>query len=157
MSAFMESSTVEHMTLQRMEHVGIVVDDLAAATEFFAELGLELQGEGTAEGRWVDRIVGLDGVRTDLAMMGTPDGNARVELVKFHSPPSQGSDGEAPANARGIRHIAFVVEDIDAVVAGLRARGTELVGELERYEDIYRLCYVRGPEGIIIELAERIG
>ena len=109
------------------------------------------------EGRWADRIVGLDGVRTDLAMMGTPDGSARVELVKFHSPPSQGGDGDAPANARGIRHIAFVVEDIDAIVARLQARGTELVGELENYEDIYRLCYVRGPEGIIIELAERIG
>ena len=157
MSAFMESSTVEHMTLQRMDHVGIVVDDLAAATEFFVELGLELQGEGTVEGRWVDRIVGLDGVRTDLAMLQAPDGTARVELVKFHSPPSQGGNGEAPANARGIRHIAFVVEDIDVVVAGLRARGAELVGELENYEDIYRLCYVRGPEGIIIELAERIG
>jgi len=145
------------MTLQRMDHVGIVVDDLPAATEFFAELGLELQGEGTVEGRWVDRVVGLDGVRTDLAMLQTPDGNARVELVKFHSPSSQGGNGDAPANARGIRHIAFVVEDIDDVVAGLRARGTELVGELENYEDIYRLCYVRGPEGIIIELAERIG
>jgi catechol 2,3-dioxygenase-like lactoylglutathione lyase family enzyme len=145
------------MTLQRMDHVGIVVDDLAAATEFFAELGLELQGEGTVEGRWADRIVGLDGVRTDLAMLQTPDGNARVELVKFHSPPSQGGEGDAPANARGIRHIAFVVEDIDALVAGLRTRGTELIGELENYKDIYRLCYVRGPEGIIIELAERIG
>ena len=145
------------MTIQRMDHVGIVVDDLPAATEFFAELGLELQGEATVEGRWVDRVVGLDGVRTDLAMMGTPDGNARVELVKFHSPPSKGGDGKAPANARGIRHIAFVVEDIDVVVAGLRSRGAELVGELENYEDIYRLCYVRGPEGIIVELAEQIG
>ena len=145
------------MTIQQMDHVGIVVDDLAAATEFFAELGLDLQGEGTVEGSWADRIVGLDGVRSDLAMMGTPDGSARVELVKFHSPPSQSGAAEAPANARGIRHISFVVEDIDALVAGLRARGAELVGELENYEDIYRLCYVRGPEGIIVELAERIG
>ncbi|HWO16253.1 MAG TPA: VOC family protein [Solirubrobacterales bacterium] len=145
------------MTVQRMDHVGIVVDDLAAATEFFAALGLELQGEGSVEGRWADRIVGLDGVRTDLAMMQTPDGNARVELIKFHSPPSQSGAADAPANARGIRHISFVVEDIDAVVAGLRARGAELVGELESYEDIYRLCYIRGPEGIIIELAEPIG
>lgn len=145
------------MTLQRMDHVGIVVDDLAAAIEFFAELGLELQGEGAVEGRWADRIVGLDGVRTDLAMMGTPDGSARVELIKFHSPPSRDGAADAPANARGIRHISFVVEDIDALVAGLRARGAELVGELENYKDIYRLCYVRGPEGIIIELAERIG
>ena len=145
------------MTLKRMEHVGIVVDDLAAATEFFVELGLVLQGEWPVEGRWVDRIVGLEGVRVDAAMMQTPDGNGRLELVKFHSPSSQGDNGHAPANAPGIRHIAFVVEDIDAVVAGLRARGAELVGELERYEDIYRLCYVRGPEGIIIELAEQIG
>jgi catechol 2,3-dioxygenase-like lactoylglutathione lyase family enzyme len=145
------------MTLQRMDHVGIVVDDLAAATEFFAELGLELQGEGAVEGRWADRIVGLDGVRTELAMMQTPDGNGRVELVKFHSPSSPGDKRHAPANTPGIRHIAFVVEDIDAVVARLRARGAELVGELERYKDIYRLCYVRGPEGIIVELAERIG
>jgi catechol 2,3-dioxygenase-like lactoylglutathione lyase family enzyme len=145
------------MTIQRMDHVGIVVDDLPAATEFFAELGLELQGEGTVEGRWVDRVVGLDGVRADLAMMQAPDGDTKVELVEFHSPPSKGGDGEAPANTRGIRHIAFVVEDIDALVAGLRSRGAELVGELENYEDTYRLCYVRGPEGIIVELAERIG
>ena len=140
-----------------MDHVGIVVDDLAAATEFFAELGLELQGEGTVEGAWADRIVGLDGVRSDLAMLETPDGSAKVELVKFHSPPSRDGNAGAPANARGIRHISFIVEDIDALVAGLRARGGELVGELEDYEDIYRLCYVRGPEGIIVELAQRIG
>jgi catechol 2,3-dioxygenase-like lactoylglutathione lyase family enzyme len=149
--------SIEPMTLQRMDHVGIVVDDLAAATEFFAELGLEPQGEGAVQGRWVDRIVGLDGVRAELAMMGTPDGKVRLELVKFHSPSNQGENGRAPANAPGIRHIAFVVEDVDAVVAGLRARGGELFGEVERYEDIYRLCYLRGPEGIILELAERIG
>jgi catechol 2,3-dioxygenase-like lactoylglutathione lyase family enzyme len=148
--------TIEHMTVQRMDHVGIVVDDLAAATEFFVVLGLELQGDGSVEGRWVDRIVGLEGVRADFAMMQTPDGNGRLELVKFHSPSDQGDNRHAPANTPGIRHVAFVVDDIDAVVAGLRSRGAELVGELERYEDIYRLCYVRGPEGIIIELAERI-
>ena len=140
-----------------MEHVGIVVDDLAAAIEFFVELGLVLQGEGPVEGSWVDRIVGLDGVRADIAMMQTPDGNGRLELTKFHSPSKQGDNRRAPANTPGIRHIAFAVEDIDAVVGGLRARGAELVGELERYKDSYRLCYVRGPEGIIIELAERIG
>jgi catechol 2,3-dioxygenase-like lactoylglutathione lyase family enzyme len=145
------------MTIQRMDHVGIVVDDLAAATEFFGELGLVLQGEGSVEGRWVDRIVGLEGVRADFAMMQTPDGNGRLELVKFQSPSNQGDNRHQPANTPGIRHIAFAVEDIDAVVAGLRAHGAELVGELERYEDSYRLCYVRGPEGIIIELAERIG
>jgi len=145
------------MTIERMDHVGIVVDDLAAAIEFFAALGLEPQGEGSVEGRWVDRVVGLEGVRADIAMMRTPDGNGRVELAKFHSPSNQSGDGHAPANAPGIRHIAFAVDDIDAVVADLRARGAELVGELERYEDSYRLCYVRGPEGIIVELAERIG
>jgi catechol 2,3-dioxygenase-like lactoylglutathione lyase family enzyme len=145
------------MAIQRMEHVGIVVDDLAAATEFFVALGLELQGEAPVEGRWVDRVVGLDGVRSQVALLQTPDGHGRLELAKFHAPSGQGGDRQAPANAPGIRHVAFAVEDIDAIVAGLRARGAELVGELERYEDSYRLCYVRGPEGIIIELAERIG
>jgi catechol 2,3-dioxygenase-like lactoylglutathione lyase family enzyme len=144
------------MTIQRMEHVGIVVDDLAAAIEFFVELGLELQGEGSVEGGWVDRVVGLDGVQTEFAMLQTPDGSGRLELVKFNSPSTQGGNRDVPANAPGIRHVAFAVEDIDAVVAGLRARGAELVGELELYKDMYRLCYVRGPEGIIIELAERI-
>jgi len=145
------------MTIQRLEHVGIVVDDLAAATEFFVELGLVLQGEGPVEGRWVDRVVGLEGVRADLAITQTPDGNGRVELTKFHSPSNQGDNRHRSANTPGIRHVAFAVEDIDAVVAGLQARGAELVGELERYEDSYRLCHVRGPEGIIIELAEQIG
>ena len=130
-----------------MDHVGIVVDDLEAATQFFVELGLELQGEGSVEGRWVDRIVGLEGVRANLAMMQTPDGHGRLELVKFHSPSNDGGNGFAPANAPGLRHIASVLEDIDAVVAGLRARGAELVGELERYEDVFRLCYVRGRRG----------
>lgn len=111
------------MTLQRMDHLGIVVDDLAAATDFFTELGLELQGKGPVQGRWVDRIVGLDGVRVEFAMMQTPDGHGRLELIKFLSPSAEGGDPGAPANTRGIRHIAFVVEDIDAVVAGLRARG----------------------------------
>jgi catechol 2,3-dioxygenase-like lactoylglutathione lyase family enzyme len=140
-----------------MEHVGIVVDDLAAATQFFAELGLELRGETPVEGDWVDRIVGLEGVRADTAMMQTPDGHGRLELVKFHSPSHPGGDGHAPANAPGIRHLAFLVEDIDAVLARLEARGAELVGEVENYRDIFRLCYVRGPEGIIVELAERVG
>jgi catechol 2,3-dioxygenase-like lactoylglutathione lyase family enzyme len=140
-----------------MDHVGIVVDDLAAATEFFVELGLVLQGEGSVEGGWVDRIVALEGVRADLAMMQTPNGNGRLELVKFHSPSHQGENGHAPANEPGLRHLSFAVEDLDAVLARLRARGAELVGELERYKDVYRLCYVRGPAGIIIELAEPIG
>jgi catechol 2,3-dioxygenase-like lactoylglutathione lyase family enzyme len=145
------------MTVQRMDHVGIVVDDLAAATAFFVELGLELQGEASVEGGWVDRVVGLEGVRAEIAMMETPDGHGRVELAKFHAPSGPGGDRQAPANARGIRHVTFAVDDIDATVAGLRAHGGELVGEMERYRDIYRLCYVRGPEGIIVELAEKIG
>lgn len=145
------------MAIQRLEHVGIVVDDLAAATTFFAELGLELQGEASVEGGWVDRVVGLDGVRADIAMMQTPDGHGRVELAKFRAPPSPGGEAHAPANAPGIRHIAFRVDDVDSIVARLRACGAELVGELERYEDSYRLCYIRGPEGIIVELAEPIG
>jgi catechol 2,3-dioxygenase-like lactoylglutathione lyase family enzyme len=145
------------MTIRRLDHVGIVVEDLAAATEFFIELGLELQGEAAVEGRWVDRVVGLDGVRAEIAMLQTPDGHGRLELAKFHTPPAQGDDHHAPANTPGIRHVTFAVEDIDAVVAGLQARGAELVGELVRYEDSYRLCYVRGPEGIIVELAEQIG
>ena len=145
------------MAIQRLEHVGIVVDDLAAAIEFFVQLGLELQGKGSVEGRWVDRVVGLEGVHGDIAMLETPDGHGRVELTKFHTPSPQGGDRHAPANTPGIRHVAFVVEDIDAVVTRLQAKGTELVGELEQYEESYRLCYVRGPEGIIVELAERIG
>jgi len=140
-----------------MEHVGVVVDDLAAATAFFLELGLELQGEASVEGEWVDRVVGLEGVRADIAMLQTPDGHGRLELSKFHAPPGPGGDRHAPANTPGIRHVSFAVEDIDAVVAGLRARGAELISEVERYRDSYRLCYVRGPEGVIVELAERIG
>ncbi|HEV3094287.1 MAG TPA: VOC family protein [Solirubrobacteraceae bacterium] len=149
--------TIEHMTIQRMDHVGIVVDDLADAVAFFVQLGLELQGEAPVEGDWVDRIVGLEGVRAQIAMLQTPDGHGRLELTKFHTPATEGGYQRAPANASGIRHIAFAVEDIEAVVAGLRARGAELVGELECYEESYRLCYVRGPEGIIVELAEQIG
>jgi catechol 2,3-dioxygenase-like lactoylglutathione lyase family enzyme len=140
-----------------MEHVGIVVDDLAAATDFFVQLGLELLGEDQVEGRTVDRVVGLEGVRTQVAFLQTPDGHGQLELIKFHTPAAQGDNRHAPANTLGLRHLAFAVKHIDAAVAGLQARGYELVGELERYEDSYRICYVRGPEGIIIELAERIG
>jgi catechol 2,3-dioxygenase-like lactoylglutathione lyase family enzyme len=145
------------MPIQRMDHVGVVVEDLASATAFFVELGLELQGEASVEGGWVDRVVGLDGVRADIAMMQTPDGHGRLELSKFHAPSGQGGDREAPANTPGIRHVSFAVDDLDTVVAGALARGAELVGAVERYEDSYRLCYVRGPEGIIVELAQRIG
>jgi catechol 2,3-dioxygenase-like lactoylglutathione lyase family enzyme len=145
------------VTIQRMENVGIVVDDLAAATAFFVELGLKVLLESTVEGGWVDRVVALEGVRVDVAMVETPDGHGRLELMKFHNPPARGADQHAPANTLGIRRVAFAVDDIDAAVAGLRARGTELVGEVVDYEDTYRLCYVRGPEGIIVMLAEQIG
>jgi len=137
-----------------MDHVGIVVDDLAAATAFFVELGLRLTGEAPVEGGWVDRVVGLEGVRAEIAMVETPDGHGRIELTRFHAPSGGGGDRHAPANTRGLRHVAFAVDDLDAAVAGLRLRGAELVGEMERYEDSYLLCYVRGPEGIIVELAE---
>jgi len=144
------------MTIQRMDHVGVIVDDLAAAMAFFVELGLELEGEAPVEGRWVDRVVGLEGVRADIAMMRTPDGRGRLELTKFHTPSGRGGDPRAPAHALGIRHVTFAVQGIDDVLDRLRAHGAELVGELEQYENSYRLRYVRGPEGIIIELAEQI-
>jgi catechol 2,3-dioxygenase-like lactoylglutathione lyase family enzyme len=145
------------MTIQRMDHVGIVVDDIQAAIAFFLELGLELQGEASVQGGWVDRVIGLEGVSAQIAMMETPDGHGRVELAKFHAPSGPDGDRQAPSNTPGIRHLSFLVDDIDAVLAGLRAHDGELVGEVERYRDIYRLCYVRGPEGIIVELAEQIG
>jgi catechol 2,3-dioxygenase-like lactoylglutathione lyase family enzyme len=143
--------------IQRMEHVGVVVDDLDAATEFFVHLGLELQGEWQVEGQWVDRIVGLEGVQSEIAIVQTPDGHGRLELTKYHRPSDQSNNGDEQANTPGIRHVSFAVEEIDGIVADLRARGFELVGELECYEDRYKLCYVRGPEGIIVELAEQIG
>lgn len=140
-----------------MEHVGIVVNDLSAAVAFFVELGFELRATVPVEGRWVDRIVGLEGVRADIAMVETPDGHGRLELTQFHCPSNHDGDPLAPANTPGIRHVALAVDDIDAVVTSLRARGFGLVGEVERYQNSYRLCYVRGPEGIIVELAQRIG
>jgi catechol 2,3-dioxygenase-like lactoylglutathione lyase family enzyme len=140
-----------------MDHVGIVVNDLAAATEFFLELGLERQGGAAVEGEWVDRVVGVDGVRAEIAMLQTPDGHGRVELSQFHAPSGPRGDEDAPANTPGLRHLSFEVDDLDGALAGLRARGAELIGEVERYRDSFRLCYVRGPEGIIVELAERIG
>ena len=136
------------MTVKRMDNVGVVVDDLAAAVAFFKELGLELEGEAQVEGRSVDRLIGLDGVLSDIAMMRTPDGHGRVELTKFRRPTADSAEpNNAPPNTLGIRRIMFAVEDIDDVVARLRAHGAELVGELVQYENSYRLCYVRGPEG----------
>jgi len=146
------------MTLQRMDNVLIVVEDLEAAKAFFAELGMELEGQTTVEGPWVDRTVGLKDVRSEIAMMRTPDGHGRVELSKFHTPPPVRTEPEnAPANTLGIRRIMFAVEDIDDVVARLRGHGAELLDEIAQYEDMYRLCFLRGPEGIIIGLAEQLG
>jgi len=144
------------MTIRRMDNVGIVVDDLKAAIEFFVELGLDLEGETTVEGRWVDRIIGLDGVRNDIAMMRTPDGHSRLELIKFHTPPATTLEPNAPVNTLGIRRIMFAVDDIHAVLARLQTQGAELVGEVVQYEDKYLLCYVRGPEGVIVALAEQL-
>jgi len=141
----------------RMDNVLIVVDDLEAAKAFFAELGMELEGETTVEGPWVDQTVGLKDVRADIAMMRTPDGHGRVELSKFRTPPAVRAEPEsAPANTLGMRRIMFAVDDVDDVVARLRSHGAELVGEIAQYEDIYRVCFVRGPEGIIIGLAEEL-
>ena len=146
------------MAIKRMDNVGVVVSDLAAAVAFFKELGLELEGEAQVEGRPVDRLIALDGVRCDLAMMRTPDGHGGVELMKFQTPTADSAEpNNAQPNALGIRRIMFAVEDIDDVVARLRAHGAELVGEVVQYENSYRLCYVRGPEGILVALAEKIG
>ena len=146
------------MTLQRMDNVLIVVDDIEAAKAFFAELGMELEGETLVEGPSVDRVIGLQDVRADIAMMRTPDGHSRVELTRFHTPPAVRSGPDsAPPNTLGIGRIMFAVDDLDDVVARLRSHGAELVGEIVQYEDIYRLCYLRGPEGIVIGVAERLG
>jgi len=147
-----------NMALRRMDNVLIVVDDLEAVKAFFFELGLELEGETTVEGPSVDRLVGLQNVRSTIAMMRTPDGHGRIELDKFHTPEAIRTGHEnAPVNALGIRRIMFAVDDIDDLVARLLAHGAELVGEVVRYEDTYRLAYVRGPEGIMIALAEQLG
>jgi catechol 2,3-dioxygenase-like lactoylglutathione lyase family enzyme len=145
------------MAIQRMDHVAVVVDDLAAAIAFFTELGLELEGEAPVEGPWVERVVGLDGVRIDIAMMATPDGHGRLELMKFHAPAAISTEPEnAPPNALGLRSIMFAVDDIEDVLARLHAHGAELVGDLGQYEESYRLCYVRGPAGVIVALAEQL-
>jgi catechol 2,3-dioxygenase-like lactoylglutathione lyase family enzyme len=146
------------MTLRRMDNILIVVDDLEAVKAFFFELGMELEGEMSVEGPSVDSLIGLKDVRATLTMMRTPDGHGRIELDKFHTPEAIRIGPEyAPVNALGIRRIMFAVDDIDDVVARLQKHGAELMGEVTQYEDMYRLCYLRGPEGIIIALAEQLG
>jgi len=154
----MSSVGRKDMTLKRMDNVLIVVDDLEAAKAFFVELGMELEGETTVEGPWVDRIVGLENVRSEIAMMRTPDGHGRIELDKFHTPAAVRAEPKnTPVNTLGICRIMFSVDDIEDVLARLRAHGAELVGEVAQYEDMVRLCYIRGPEGIIVALAEQLG
>ncbi|MEO3826822.1 VOC family protein [Actinomadura sp. B10D3] len=146
------------MALKRMDNVLIVVDDLDAVIAFFTELGMELEGKGPLEGRWAERVIGLEDVEQDVAMLRTPDGRGRVELARFHRPAAiRPEPGNAPANTLGIRRIMFAVDDIEDTVARLKTHGAELVGEVVRYEDVYLLCYVRGPENIVVGLAEELG
>ena len=144
------------MKIQRIEHVGVVVDDLPAAKAFFLDFGLEVQGEGEGEGELLDQVVGLYDAKTAFVMLGTPDGQAYIELVKFYTPSDEKGIQQSFANTLGIRHITFAVEDIEAIVAKLKKKGTEIFSEIQTYENMYKLCYVRGPEGIILELAEQI-
>ncbi|SET02199.1 Glyoxalase/Bleomycin resistance protein/Dioxygenase superfamily protein [Oceanobacillus limi] len=144
------------MKITRIDHVGIIVNDLPAAKKFFIDFGLEMLGEGEVEGEWVERIIGLQNVKEEVVMLRTPDGEANIELVKFHTPSDENGIQRSLANTLGIRHIAFAVEDIEALVAKLNKNGAELIGEIQNYKNTYKLCYVRGPEGIILELAEQI-
>ena len=146
------------MTIQRMDNILIVVDDLDAAVAFFVELGMELEGRAPIEGRWAERVIALDGVRQEVAMLRVPGGVGGIELAKFHTPKAISAEPkDAPVNTLGIRRVMFAVDDIEDVIARLRTHGAELVGTLEQYEDSYRLCYVRGPEGIIVGLAQQLG
>ena len=145
------------MALKRMDNVGIVVEDLDATIAFFRELGLELEGRAMVEGDWAGRVTGLGDQRVEVAMMRTPDGHSRLELSRFLTPPAVADHRNAPVNALGYLRIMFAVEDIDDTLARLRPHGAELVGELVQFEHKYRLCYIRGPEGILIGLAEQIG
>lgn len=145
------------MTIKKMDHVSVVVDDLAAAIAFFSSLGMTLEGEAPVVGGWVDRLCGLEGVKVDIAMMRTPDGQGRVELTKFRNPKAIGAEPAiAPPNTLGLRQIMFAVEDIQDTVARLRSHDAEIIGEVVEYEDKYRLCYLRGPAGIIVALAEEV-
>ncbi|HEX3724009.1 MAG TPA: VOC family protein [Nitrolancea sp.] len=145
------------MTIKRLDHVSVVVDDLAVAIAFFTELGMTVEGEALVEGPWVDRVNAIENVRVDIVMMQTPDGHGRLELTKFRNPALvEVEPAIAPPNALGLRSVMFAVENLDDTVARLRANGAELVGEVAQYEDIYRLCYMRGPAGIIVALAEEL-
>ncbi|QQP96425.1 VOC family protein [Lysobacter enzymogenes] len=145
------------MTLKRMDNVGIVVEDLSAAVDFFAELGLELEGRGLVEGEWAGRITGLGDQRVEIAMMRTPDGHSRIELSRFLAPQVIADHRNAPVNALGYLRVMFAVDDLDETLRRLTARGAQLVGEVVQYERSYRLCYIRGPEGILIGLAQELG
>ena len=145
------------MSLKRMDNVGIIVEDIDAAIEFFRELGLELEGRAPIEGDWADGVTGLRGMRVEIAMMRTPDGHSRIELSRFLAPPVVADHRNAPVNALGYLRVMFAVDDLDDTLARLRDHGAQLVDEVVQYEDVYRLCYVRGPEGILIGLAEPIG
>ena len=144
------------MTVLRLEHIGIVVDDLAATIDFFLELGLELEGRATIEGEWAGRVTGLGDQRVEIAMMRTPDGHSRLELSRFITPPVIADHRTAPVNALGYLRVMFAVDDIDDTLERLCKRGAQLVGEVVRYEDTYRLCYIRGPEGLLIGLAQEL-
>jgi catechol 2,3-dioxygenase-like lactoylglutathione lyase family enzyme len=145
------------MTIKRLDHVSVVVDDLAAATAFFTTLGMTLEGEARVEGPWVDRVNRLENVQVDIVMMRTPDGHGRLELTKFRNPKLvEIEPAIAPPNTLGLRSVMFTVESLDDTVARLHGMGAELIGEVAQYEDMYRLCYVRGPAGIIVALAEEL-
>ncbi len=148
--------SITRMTVERMDHVGVIVEDLAEAVAFFVDLGLEVEGEAEIEGKVVDRLLALEGVQTRIAMLRTPDGCGGIELTEFRRPAMVRADELAGSNASGLRHLAFAVDDIEGTLARLQARGAELIGELAQYDNSYRLCYLRGPAGIIVELAEKV-
>lgn len=143
------------MKIRRIDHVGVIVNNLSAAKAFFLDFGLEVQGEGEVEGEWVDQVVGLNNVKAAIVMLGMPDGQTRIELAKFYTPSDEKGIQQSFAHTLGIRHITFDVEDIEAIVAKLKKKGTEIFSEIQTYENMYKLCYIRGPEGIILELAEQ--
>ncbi|MBC7813314.1 MAG: VOC family protein [Burkholderiales bacterium] len=144
------------MKIRRMDHIGINVNDYAAAKAFFLDLGFEVEGEAESESEWLDTIIGLTGAKTKFAMLKTPEGGAKIELIKYYTPPDEQGIQPSAANTLGIRHISLVVDDIDAVVANLKKKGTEIFSEIQQYEDVYKLVYIRGPEGIILELAQEL-